>query len=75
MMIPGRAEREIEPIRIMRRVLAAISNGVDIGDISTLANSEIVEQIRIMVQGEAKVEPRPGPKTSGAPHGLARVKI
>jgi acetyl-CoA synthetase len=46
--------------KIMRRVLAAISNGIDIGDISTLANSEIVEQIRIMVQGEAKVATKAG---------------
>jgi acetyl-CoA synthetase len=48
--------------KIMRRVLAAISNGIDIGDISTLANSEIVEQIRIMVQGEAKVATKAGLK-------------
>jgi acetyl-CoA synthetase len=36
--------------KIMRRVLAAISNGRDIGDVTTLANPEIVEEIRKMVQ-------------------------
>ena len=34
-----------------RRVLAAISNGRDIGDVTTLANPEIVEEIERMVQG------------------------
>jgi len=29
----------------MRRVLAAISNNMDTGDITTLANPDIVEQI------------------------------
>ncbi len=37
--------------KIMRRVLAAISNGRDIGDVTTLANPEIVEEIQRMVQG------------------------
>ena len=35
----------------VRRVLAAISNGTEVGDVSTLANPEIVEDIRKMVQG------------------------
>ncbi len=48
--------------KIMRRVLAAISNNMDIGDVTTLANPEIVEQIRIMVQGEAKAAAKAGPK-------------
>ena len=34
--------------KIMRRVLAAISNNEDAGDISTLANPEVVEAIRKM---------------------------
>jgi acetyl-CoA synthetase len=38
--------------KIMRRVLAAISNGRDIGDVTTLANADVVETIRAMVQGE-----------------------
>ena len=37
--------------KIMRRVLAAISNGTDVGDVTTLANPEIVDAIRKMVQG------------------------
>lgn len=32
--------------KIMRRVLASISNNEDAGDISTLANPEIVDAIR-----------------------------
>lgn len=38
--------------KIMRRVLSAISNGTDIGDVTTLANPEIVEDVRKLVQGE-----------------------
>jgi acetyl-CoA synthetase len=38
--------------KITRRVLAAISNGVDVGDVTTLANPEIVESVKKMVQGE-----------------------
>ena len=34
--------------KIMRRVLGAISNDEDAGDISTLANPEIVDEIRKM---------------------------
>jgi acetyl-CoA synthetase len=36
--------------KIMRRVLAAISNNQDEGDVTTLANPEIVEEIKKMVQ-------------------------
>lgn len=36
----------------MRRVLAAISNFSDIGDTTTLANPEVVEEIRRFVQSE-----------------------
>ena len=42
--------------KIMRRILAAISNRMDTGDVTTLANPEIVEQIRKQVQGEGPVE-------------------
>jgi len=35
-------------------VLAAISNRRDVGDVTTLANPDVVEQIRIMVQGKDK---------------------
>jgi acetyl-CoA synthetase len=36
--------------KIMRRVLASISNGRDIGDVTTLANPDIVREIQRMVQ-------------------------
>jgi len=38
--------------KIMRRVIAGISNFADVGDVSTLANPEIVEEIRQQVQAE-----------------------
>ena len=37
--------------KIMRRVLSAISNGKDVGDVTTLANPEIVTEIQEMVKG------------------------
>jgi acetyl-CoA synthetase len=46
--------------KIMRRVLAGISNRLDTGDITTLANPEAVEQIRREVQGTGPVEKRKG---------------
>ncbi len=36
--------------KIMRRVLASISNQADVGDVTTLANPEVVETIKEMVQ-------------------------
>jgi acetyl-CoA synthetase len=42
--------------KIMRRVLAAISNRLPVGDTTTLANPEVVEQIRVQVQGAGPVE-------------------
>jgi acetyl-CoA synthetase len=38
--------------KIMRRVIAAVSNFTDVGDVTTLANPEIVEAIRQHVQSE-----------------------
>jgi len=38
--------------KIMRRVIAAVSNFADVGDTTTLANPEIVEDIRRHVQNE-----------------------
>src|SRR5438552_2137111 len=38
--------------KIMRRVIAGISNFADVGDITTLANPEIVDEIREQVQSE-----------------------
>jgi len=37
--------------KIMRRVLAALSNNKDVGDVMTLANPEIVDEIKKMIQG------------------------
>jgi acetyl-CoA synthetase len=34
----------------MRRVLGAISNKKDVGDVTTLANPEIVEEIKQMAE-------------------------
>jgi acetyl-CoA synthetase len=54
--------------KIMRRVLAAISNRRDVGDVTTLANPDVVEQIRVMVQGKDKV-----PTTQGQlPEDIAK---
>lgn len=41
--------------KIMRRVTAAISNFVDVGDVTTLANPEVVDEIREIVQ-QTKIE-------------------
>ena len=38
--------------KIMRRVIAAISNFADVGDTTTLANAEVVEDVRHRVQRE-----------------------
>ncbi|HZD66060.1 MAG TPA: acetate--CoA ligase [Acidimicrobiales bacterium] len=38
--------------KIMRRVIAGISNFADVGDITTLANPDVVENIRHQVQSE-----------------------
>jgi acetyl-CoA synthetase len=40
--------------KIMRRVIAGISNFAEVGDISTLANPEVVDQIRTQVQSAKK---------------------
>ena len=40
--------------KIMRRVIAGISNFADVGDISTLANPDIVDQIRDQVEAAKK---------------------
>ncbi len=48
--------------KIMRRVLAAISNHMDTGDITTLANPDIVEQIRELVQGRERGPLAEGPE-------------
>src|SRR6059036_2100832 len=57
--VPEVAEAAVVPVmpktrsgKIMRRVLADISNRPDVGDVTTLANPDVVEQIRTMVQGK-----------------------
>ncbi len=48
--------------KIMRRVIAGVSNFTDVGDITTLANPEIVEDIRHQVQSQKVADgdvPRP----------------
>jgi acetyl-CoA synthetase len=47
--------------KIMRRVIASISNFTDVGDVSTLANPDIVDQIQEQVQS-AKKEKEDVPK-------------
>jgi acetyl-CoA synthetase len=47
--------------KIMRRILASISNTMDVGDITTLANPDVVEQIRLQVQGKGQVATKTGP--------------
>jgi acetyl-CoA synthetase len=48
--------------KLMRRVLAAISNKMSTGDISTLANPDVVEKVREMVQGKEPVAVSEGPE-------------
>ncbi|MFZ0815307.1 MAG: acetate--CoA ligase [Candidatus Sulfotelmatobacter sp.] len=47
--------------KLMRRILAAISNNLSTGDITTLSNPDIVESIREMVQGKGAVVVKDGP--------------
>ena len=48
--------------KLMRRVLAAVSNRMPTGDITTLANPDIVEKVREMVQGKEPVKLQEGPE-------------
>ena len=48
----------------MRRVIAAISNFMDVGDTTTLANPEVVEEIRKKVQS---AKARKGEVPAGVP--------
>jgi acetyl-CoA synthetase len=50
--------------KIMRRVIAATSNFTDVGDITTLANPEIVEQIREQVQNTKRANGEAPPELS-----------
>jgi len=46
----------------MRRILAAISNNMNTGDVTTLANPDVVENVRVMVQGKEAVALQEGPE-------------
>ena len=48
--------------KLMRRVLAALSNNMNTGDITTLANPDVVEKVREMVQGKEPVGLTDGPE-------------
>jgi acetyl-CoA synthetase len=54
--------------KIMRRVLASTSNFADVGDVTTLANPEIVESIRRQVQSEKMA-------LGEAPHTLSEAEV
>ena len=41
--------------KLMRRILASISNRMATGDITTLANPDVVEKVRELVQGKEPV--------------------
>jgi len=46
----------------MRRVLAALSNNMSTGDITTLANPDVVEKVRELAQGKEAVALADGPE-------------
>ncbi|MGB6404571.1 MAG: hypothetical protein WBF26_17155 [Candidatus Sulfotelmatobacter sp.] len=48
--------------KLMRRILAAVSNNMNTGDITTLANPDVVESIRVQVQGKETVRLADGPE-------------
>jgi acetyl-CoA synthetase len=48
--------------KLMRRVLAALSNNMSTGDITTLANPDVVEKVRELVQGKEVVALADGPE-------------
>jgi acetyl-CoA synthetase len=48
--------------KLMRRILASISNRMNTGDITTLANPDVVEKVRELVQGKEPVAVADGPE-------------
>jgi acetyl-CoA synthetase len=48
--------------KLMRRVLAAVSNNMNTGDITTLANPDVVESVRVLAQGKEAVALTDGPE-------------
>jgi len=60
--------------KIMRRVIASVCNFTDVGDVTTLANPEVVQQIRHHVQAEKLAHGEvPRELTEGAPCGFGDV--
>ena len=59
--------------KIMRRVIAGVSNFTDVGDVGTLANPEIVDEIRRSVQGE-KAARGASPALPGGAEGDRRLR-
>jgi len=53
--------------KIMRRILASISNRRDVGDVTTLANPMVVEEIREIVQGKETIV-----TTAAVPEDIAK---
>jgi len=58
--------------KIMRRVIAAVSNFTDVGDVTTLANPEVVDDIRHHVQSE-KLARGETPRAL-TPHEIEEIK-
>jgi acetyl-CoA synthetase len=54
--------------KIMRRVIASISNFAEVGDVTTLANPEIVDDIRDQVQAEKADRGEEPPELSEEEH-------
>ena len=52
--------------KIMRRVIAAVSNFTDVGDVTTLANPEVVDGIRDQVQSAKRAAGDAPPELSEA---------
>jgi acetyl-CoA synthetase len=48
--------------KLMRRILASISNRMNTGDITTLANPDVVEKVRELVQGKEPIAVSDGPE-------------
>ena len=48
--------------KLMRRILAALSNNMNTGDITTLANPDVVEKVRELAQGKEPVVLTDGPE-------------
>ena len=64
--------------KIMRRVIAGISNFADVGDVSTLANPEVVDKIQEQVQSAKEArgeEPKLSEAGAGGDREFGRVRV